>query len=331
MLVDESLADLGYTAYLVDGQDNFTGQDVGLLSRLPVDEVGRTNERVPVGTTRQHVRRQQEPLGPARPRRHADDAHRRPLPRAPGRRRAEAAPRGAGRGHPPARRAGDRRRAAPSPSLGDFNDFDDATPDRAGSAPISDVLATIKAAGPGPEDDLRNVAAEVAADGPLHVVLGPEPERRDRRRRVLLARPHPPLPAPLRRAARPSTSSTSTTRATSPTTSPSWSRSTCPPSWARTEPASKRDVIRRRTYRLAPGGWGSPARSARRFRADAVRSGTHPAAGSFNRSHLPLAPSPLYDEDFPHAPPLRRPLDPRRSTATATRSKKPSRRTTIRS
>ena len=45
--------------------------------------------------------------------------------------------------------------------LGDFNDFDPDIPDRAGSTPITEVLATIKRAGPGPEDDLRNVAAEV--------------------------------------------------------------------------------------------------------------------------------------------------------------------------
>lgn len=160
MLVSESLADLGYTAYLVNGQDNFTGQDVGLLSRIPVDEVGRTNERVQVGTTRQQYGVSKNlwarlDLGGipttligvhflARP----DDVERKP------RREAQAE---VIRQFVAQEMAAGRAVAV----LGDFNDFDDATPDRAGSAPISEVLATIKTAGPGPEDDLRNVAAEV--------------------------------------------------------------------------------------------------------------------------------------------------------------------------
>lgn len=161
MLIRESLMDLGYTAYLVNGQDNFTGQDVGLLSRLPVDEVGRTNERVQVGTTRQQYGVSKNlwarlDLGGipttligvhflARP----DDVERKP------RREAQAEV---------IRRLVEQEvlsgRAVAV--LGDFNDFDDATPDRAGSLPITSVLATIRSAGPGPEDDLRNVAAEVS-------------------------------------------------------------------------------------------------------------------------------------------------------------------------
>ncbi len=50
-LVAGPLAGLGYAPYLVDGQDAFTGQDVGLLSRLPVEAVGRTDERAEVGLT----------------------------------------------------------------------------------------------------------------------------------------------------------------------------------------------------------------------------------------------------------------------------------------
>ena len=160
MLLGESLADLGYTAYLVNGQDNFTGQDVGLLSRLPVDEVGRTNERVQVGTTRQQYGVSKNlwarlDLGGipttligvhflARP----DDVERKP------RREAQAEV---------IRQLVEQEIVAGRAVavLGDFNDFDDDTPDRAGSTPITDVLATIKTAGPGPEDDLRNVAAEV--------------------------------------------------------------------------------------------------------------------------------------------------------------------------
>ena len=51
MMIEESLEDMGYRAFLVDGQDSFTGQDVGLLSRIPVEDIGRTNERAPVGVT----------------------------------------------------------------------------------------------------------------------------------------------------------------------------------------------------------------------------------------------------------------------------------------
>jgi endonuclease/exonuclease/phosphatase family metal-dependent hydrolase len=47
-------------------------------------------------------------------------------------------------------------------ALGDFNDHDEATLDRAGSRPITDVLAIVKRAGPGPDDDLVNVLADVA-------------------------------------------------------------------------------------------------------------------------------------------------------------------------
>ena len=45
--------------------------------------------------------------------------------------------------------------------VGDFNDFDDATLDRNGSRPITDVMARIKSAGPSPTDDLTNVLADV--------------------------------------------------------------------------------------------------------------------------------------------------------------------------
>jgi endonuclease/exonuclease/phosphatase family metal-dependent hydrolase len=160
MLVDESLGGLGYTAHLVNGRDSFTGQDVGLLSRLPVDEVGRTDERAPLGGTGDDYGVSKNlwarlDLGGvpttligvhflARP----DDLDRKP------RREAQAEV---------IRRLVEREMAEGRAVvvLGDFNDFDAAVPDRAGSVPITDVLATIKEAGPGPDDDLRSVAAEV--------------------------------------------------------------------------------------------------------------------------------------------------------------------------
>ncbi len=160
LLATETLSDMGYTAYLVNGRDTFTGQDVGLLSRLPVDEIGRTDERVPVGMTRQEYGVSKNmwarlDLGGipttligvhflARP----DDIERKP------RREAQAEV---------IRRLVEQEMAAGRAVavLGDFNDFDPRVLDRAGSAPITDVLATIQRAGPGLEDDLRNVAADV--------------------------------------------------------------------------------------------------------------------------------------------------------------------------
>ncbi len=161
MLVDESLADLGYEAVLVDGRDSFTGQDVGLLSRLPVEAAGRTDERVPVGVSDQRYgvsknlwARVTMPDGTpvtvigvhflARP----DDVERRDRRNAQAEviRQLVAAEVAAGR---------------QVIALGDFNDFDEAALDRRGSVPITDVMATVKRAGPGPDDDLVNVLGDV--------------------------------------------------------------------------------------------------------------------------------------------------------------------------
>lgn len=160
MLVEESLQDLGYAIYFVQGEDTFTGQDIGLLSRLPIDSVGRTDERAPIGATRQTqgvsknlfarltlagqlttligVHFLSRPSDPSRKDQRQGQAEviRRLVVREQALGRAVMV-------------------------MGDFNDFDNATPDRNGNQPITDVLARIKAAGPDPEDDLRNVLAEV--------------------------------------------------------------------------------------------------------------------------------------------------------------------------
>lgn len=160
MMIEESLAGMGYRAYLVDGRDTFTGQDVGLLSRIPVDEVGRTDERVTVPGTRQPYGVSKNmwarlDLGGvpttligvhflARP----DDVSRKPQRETQAEviRRLVVQEMEAGRA---------------VAVLGDFNDFDPDILDRAGSTPITNVLETIKRAGPGPDDDLRNVMGEV--------------------------------------------------------------------------------------------------------------------------------------------------------------------------
>lgn len=159
-LVAGPLAGLGYTPYLVDGHDTFTGQDVGLLSRLPIEAVGRTDERVEVGLTDEtygvskncwaHLTLSGVPttlIGVhflAQP----DNPERKDQREAQAEviRRLVAREGAAGRA---------------VVVLGDLNDFDDTTPDRSGSHPITDVLARIKSAGPAPDDDLRNVLADV--------------------------------------------------------------------------------------------------------------------------------------------------------------------------
>ena len=160
MMIAESLSDMGYTATLINGRDSFTGQDVGLLSRVPVEAAGRIDDRAPLGvgdeqygvsknlwarmtlggvpTTLVGVHFLAQPDNPERrPRREAQ---------AEVIRRFVAAEQAAGR---------------EVVALGDFNDFDDEALDRSGNRPISTVLAIVKRAGDGPADDLRNVMADV--------------------------------------------------------------------------------------------------------------------------------------------------------------------------
>ncbi len=159
-MIDEDLPDLHYTVHFVQGHDTFTGQDVAVLSRLPVEKVGRTEERVPVeGTDDTYgvskniwVRLYLGDLPTtiigvhllARP----DDPRRKP------RREAQAEV---------IRRLVERELAAGRAVavLGDFNDYDESIPDLNGHRPITRVLAIIKAAGPSPDDDLYNVMAKV--------------------------------------------------------------------------------------------------------------------------------------------------------------------------
>jgi endonuclease/exonuclease/phosphatase family metal-dependent hydrolase len=154
------LEGMNYAAHFVQGTDHFTGQDVGLLARVPVTATGRTDERARVGSSREdygvsknmyaRLRWQGTPITLigvhflARP----TDRSRTDKREAQAEviRRLVVAEQDAGR--------------APV-VLGDFNDFDAATPDVASSRPVTDVLATVKRAGPGPADDLRNVMPRV--------------------------------------------------------------------------------------------------------------------------------------------------------------------------
>jgi len=160
LLLDESLSGMEYQPYLVDGTDVFTGQDVGILSRIPIDEVLRTDvlARSDAGADLQGVSKNiiarfslagedvsliglhllARPSDPERLQRRQGQAEVIRL--------AVAGEQAAGRQVIVA---------------GDFNDFDDVSSDRNGNFPITDVLRRIKRAGPGDEDDLFNVLADV--------------------------------------------------------------------------------------------------------------------------------------------------------------------------
>ena len=159
-LIRGPLAGQGYTAHFVQGTDHFTGQDVGLLSRVPVETVGRTDERARVegtdedyGVSKNLYARLRLGGAPvtliglhflARP----DDPSRKEKREA----QAEVI----------RRLVVEEQQAGRLPVvLGDFNDFDATIPDVASRRPLTDVLQTVKRAGPGPADDLRSVMNRV--------------------------------------------------------------------------------------------------------------------------------------------------------------------------
>ena len=159
-LVRESLGNLGYEVYFVKGRDTFTGQDVGLLSRVPVDTVGRTDARIQVGHSNKTYGVSKNlfarlTLG-GKPTTliglhflaFPEDTNRK------ARREAQAAVIARF-----AAREADAGRAVAV--LGDFNDFDNRLLDRAGNRPITDVLQRVKEAGDGPADDLHSVMTKV--------------------------------------------------------------------------------------------------------------------------------------------------------------------------
>lgn len=177
------LGDAGYTSYFVEGTDTATGQDMALLSRVPILTFGRDPRKGRSGTTSKAVSKNYVATldvgslklglvgihllsGPTR--------HNRTAPR-----EAQA----------DAVRTMARDLAGRGRSVivwGDFNDFDGATLDRAGSRPISHVLAWIRAMDPAnTRDDLWNVAERLpqgqrythyGRDRPAidHVLLSPD-------------------------------------------------------------------------------------------------------------------------------------------------------------
>ena len=162
MLVAESLEGMGYQAVLIDGRDSFTGQDVGLLSRF--DYRGRWPHRRSASGRHQRpdVRRVQEPCGlvvsmPDGTPVTVVGLHFLARPDAVDRRDRRETQAEVIRQFIEGEQAAGREIIA----LGDFNDIDDAVLDRRGSVTITNVMATIKRAGPSPDDDLVNVLGEV--------------------------------------------------------------------------------------------------------------------------------------------------------------------------
>ncbi len=160
LLLAESLSDMAFSAHLIPGRDFFTGQNVAVLSRLPVDEVERTDMMVRAGpgghfqnVSKNIIVRLDLAGIPttligvhflARP----DDPNRKDKREA----QAEIIRRVAAEEI-------DQGRAVAV--VGDFNDFDAGTRDIAGNQPITNVMQTIRSAGPGPHDDLHNVMADI--------------------------------------------------------------------------------------------------------------------------------------------------------------------------
>lgn len=158
-MIEEDLSGLGYRAYFVQGKDTFTGQDVALISRLPVESVGRTDERAPLagspgddyGVSKNMYARMEIAGEPAT----LVGLHFLAYPLA-----EDRLPRREAQAEVIRRFVAEETAAGRDVIvLGDFNDYEESTLDVSGTAPITDVLATIRAAGPSPEDDLRNVIA----------------------------------------------------------------------------------------------------------------------------------------------------------------------------
>ncbi len=162
-LIAESLDGAGYASHFIEGRDTFTGQDVGLLARVPVDTVGRTDARAPVegtsdtyGVSKNLFARLTignlpvtliglhflaNPSSEQRvPRREAQAEVIRQL---------AAAESAAGRA---------------VVVLGDFNDYDADIPDIESNTPISNVLSIVRRNGKPEADDLRSVMADVSKD-----------------------------------------------------------------------------------------------------------------------------------------------------------------------
>ena len=160
------LTGLGYRAYLIEGLDTYTGQDVGLLTRVdPEDGVLRRWDWPGVsGGVLKHVAKHYYARLEVGGRRLAlIGLHFLAQPPAPEQRLPRQAQADAIRNL--GRQLLDEGRLLVV--LGDFNDYDGSAEslDHVGSTPVTDVLATIRGMDEGtPADDLINVAAFLPRD-----------------------------------------------------------------------------------------------------------------------------------------------------------------------
>lgn len=162
-LIAGSLAGAGYASHFVEGRDTFTGQDVGLLARVPIDTVGRTDVRVPVegtsdtyGVSKNLFARLTIGDTPVT----LIGLHFLAIPSS-----GQRAPRREAQAEVIRQLAASEWAAGRAVAvLGDFNDYDADIPDIRGNTPITDVLTIVKRNGEPAEDDLHNVMADVPQD-----------------------------------------------------------------------------------------------------------------------------------------------------------------------
>ena len=156
------LAGMGYKAYLVDGIDTATGQDVGLLSRIDLRTIGRDPRPGQSGGRKKSVSKHYMAtlevggleLGLV-------GLHLIAKPADPGRREEREAQADAIRRM--ARELASQGRQVIV--FGDFNDLDGETLDVRGEKPISRVLAMVRGMDPAKTgDDLVNVAGRLAQE-----------------------------------------------------------------------------------------------------------------------------------------------------------------------
>lgn len=161
MLINESLQGMGYAPVFVQGKDTFTGQDMGILTRVQFDETGRIDGQAKVGNTNEQYGVSKNIwarfkigslpvtivgihfLSQASSTERAD------------KRNAQAEV---------IRQFVEQESLAGRAVIvtGDFNDYDDIEPDIAGSVPVTKVMETIKKADANnPNDNLINVIKEV--------------------------------------------------------------------------------------------------------------------------------------------------------------------------
>ncbi len=161
-LADSSLRGMGYAAYFVEGKDTYTGQDVAMLARIPIDKIGRTDAKEPLpdgalyGVSKNLYARTTLSGKPVT----LVGLHFLAFPTDASRKAQREVQAEVIRKFIVA----EMREGREVLVAGDFNDFDGAHPDAGGALPITNVLARIKQAGRGSADDLVCAASQAPAE-----------------------------------------------------------------------------------------------------------------------------------------------------------------------